>query len=376
MVGFEIDFLPVGEGERSGDAIALRYGENGVYAIHVVDGGDQRAAEALVRHIRGHYGNPRYVDHVVLTHADDDHSSGLRAVIDNFDVGAIWMNRPWLYAADTIHLFRDTRYTLDGLTRRLRSNFPILAEIDQIAAQRGIPIYEVFQGAQIGAFTVLSPTRARYISLIPHLSRTPAPAEPHPVTGGIGGLGLLSQRIPQTRGIGGLLVEAARSAAEWVAETWERETLSEDETTTESNETSVVQFASFDGWTVLLTGDAGNISLHEAANYAEPRGAGLPGLWFMQMPHHGSRHNVSPSVLNRWIGTPLAQGQSRDTTAFVSVSAGDDKRPRRKVSNAYIRRGANIHATKGSTKRHRYNMPDRPGWVASMPLEFYERVEV
>jgi hypothetical protein len=47
MVSYEVDFLAVGEGERSGDAIALRYGIDGDYTIHVVDGGDEAAGRAL-----------------------------------------------------------------------------------------------------------------------------------------------------------------------------------------------------------------------------------------------------------------------------------------------------------------------------------------
>jgi hypothetical protein len=31
MPGFEVDFLPVGEGERSGDGITVRYGEPGAF---------------------------------------------------------------------------------------------------------------------------------------------------------------------------------------------------------------------------------------------------------------------------------------------------------------------------------------------------------
>lgn len=56
QVGFEIDFLPVGEGERSGDAIAFRYGLPGSYRVMVVDGGTKASGEKLVEHIRLHYG--------------------------------------------------------------------------------------------------------------------------------------------------------------------------------------------------------------------------------------------------------------------------------------------------------------------------------
>ena len=359
MVEFEIDFLPVGDGERSGDAIALRYGEDGAYTIHVVDGGTTDAGEKLVTHITRFYGAPDYIDHVVCTHGDDDHSSGLRTVIDRFEIGAIWMNRPWLYAEEIIDLFDDDRLTVASLERRLREAYPILAEIEEIALDRSIPISEVFQGAQIGTFTVLAPSRGRYLELIPQFSRTPEAAGD--AEGGFG--------------TGGLFAEAVRRAAEWISETWGRETLEEDVETSPSNESSVIHVADFEGRKVLLTGDAGVISLHEAADYAEVFVTDLPGLWIMQIPHHGSRHNVSPSVLNRWLGEPLPRGEQRATSAFASVAKDSDTHPRRKVVNAFMRRGAKVYSTKGTTKHHYHDMPNRDGWPPAVPHEFSEEVE-
>jgi hypothetical protein len=50
-LGYEIDFLPVGNGDKSGDAIAVRYGEPGNYKVMVVDGGTKESGQALVAHI-------------------------------------------------------------------------------------------------------------------------------------------------------------------------------------------------------------------------------------------------------------------------------------------------------------------------------------
>ena len=55
-MGFEIDFLPVGEGEKSGDAIALRYGNlsgtRSEQTVLVVDGGTLDSGAALVDHVK------------------------------------------------------------------------------------------------------------------------------------------------------------------------------------------------------------------------------------------------------------------------------------------------------------------------------------
>lgn len=59
-MGYEIDFLPVGDNSKSGDAIALRYGNlygsRAEQRVVVVDGGFTDDGEALVNHIRTSWG--------------------------------------------------------------------------------------------------------------------------------------------------------------------------------------------------------------------------------------------------------------------------------------------------------------------------------
>ena len=66
---YQVDFLPVGDGAKSGDAIAMRFGDFSdamkIYVV-VIDGGFQSSGEALVSHIRTHYGT-NYVDLVVYS---------------------------------------------------------------------------------------------------------------------------------------------------------------------------------------------------------------------------------------------------------------------------------------------------------------------
>lgn len=70
---FEIDFLDV-ETAKSGDAICLRYELNGQTFIHVVDGGFQSTGDKLISHIEKYYNAPHFIDNVVVTHNDGDHS--------------------------------------------------------------------------------------------------------------------------------------------------------------------------------------------------------------------------------------------------------------------------------------------------------------
>jgi beta-lactamase superfamily II metal-dependent hydrolase len=112
----EIDFLGV-ETNKSGDAITMRYEVNGVRSVHVVDGGFIDTGDQVIDHLNTHYGTTK-VDHVVLTHSDQDHANGLRAVLEKCEVGRLWMNRPWLYAAELLPSF-PTYTSLSALERKL-----------------------------------------------------------------------------------------------------------------------------------------------------------------------------------------------------------------------------------------------------------------
>jgi len=102
------------------------------------------------------------------------------------------------------------------------------------------------------------------------------------------------------------------------------------------------------------------------------RGFDFKKLRFVQVPHHGSHHNVGPAILDRLIGTKLS-AEAHLRTAFVSAAKDAGKHPSKKVVNAFKRRGATVHATQDTIKL--YHRDSCRGWRASTPLPFYERVE-
>jgi glyoxylase-like metal-dependent hydrolase (beta-lactamase superfamily II) len=161
---FEIDFLKM-ESKKSGDAIPIRYSINGITRIHVTDGGYLETGEKVVEHINKYYGTPTTIDSIIVSHPDGDHANGLRKVIENFEISEIWMLRPWLYVDDLIDRF--TKFTnKDNLIKRLKDIYPNILAIEELAINQNIPIYEPFQGAKIGEFTVLAPSKKRYLDLV------------------------------------------------------------------------------------------------------------------------------------------------------------------------------------------------------------------
>lgn len=350
---FEIDFLDV-ESDKSGDAITIRYELGGAVYIHVVDGGFQQTGDSVIAHINAHYNNPKLINHVVATHPDGDHLGGLRKVLEAFEVGTLWMHRPWLYANELIASF-PTYKSVDALVSRLRAIYHNVAALEKIAIERGITIKEPFQGSNIGAFTVMSPTKATYLDLIVSSEKTPESVEDGKET--------------QVDIAAKKLWEALKKAVNLVAAAWGAETFSTQETSSE-NEMSVVQYAYLNGEKILLTGDAGRKALKATVDYAPSAGLTLPGVGRFQVPHHGSRRNVSTDLLDSLLGTKLAaQSSSPSFTAIVSSAKADVHHPRKSVVRAMIHRGAKVIATEGRTICcSSSNAPSR-GWtpVAAYP---------
>jgi beta-lactamase superfamily II metal-dependent hydrolase len=353
---YEVDFLPVGDG--NGDAICVRYGNDETgYWLHVIDGGFTDTADTVIRHIEAQYGGHYKISHMVLSHADNDHACGLIGILNRFEIsGAIWMNRPWRYASLILH--RYPGYTEARLVKEIRDAHPYLVELENIAARRNIEVKDVFQGAKIGPFTVLAPHVDRYIGTIADFGKTPEAKKP-------------ALTFAKT-----FIGEAIEAAAKWVNEDWDIETLSNDPDppTSASNESCVVQLGQIEGNKVLLTGDVGPIGLNEAADYAQALGLLSPPN-FVQVPHHGSRKNVTPGVLDRWLG-PIGEKGAKRGTAFCSIGKGKDDYPRGQVQNAFERRGYPVHATRTSTKTHFIGRELRDGWVTSKPEPWVSRVEL
>lgn len=109
-MGFEIDFLPVGENKKSGDAICIRFGNlqqgsrRSEQTVIVVDGGFSDDGNKIVQHVERYY-NTEEIDLVISTHPDSDHVSGLHDVLDRLTVKKLWMHQPWLHTNGIAELF-------------------------------------------------------------------------------------------------------------------------------------------------------------------------------------------------------------------------------------------------------------------------------
>ncbi|POD70905.1 hypothetical protein BKM17_23710 [Pseudomonas syringae group genomosp. 3] len=355
----EVDFLPVGEGEHSGDAIAIRWREDGEFKVMIYDGGTKEYGAKLVKHVQEHFGT-NHVDYVVNSHPDNDHAGGLIHVLETLSVGQLWLHKPWEYSDQIRHYFHDGRITDESLAKRLQQKMSAAYALEKIAEEKEIPVYEPFAGDQIGIFKVLSPTMYRYVhELVPEFQKSP------------------ELKKAQVTGLEALFDAVKGVAGDLVAALWDKEYLPETVKTSAENESSVVLFAAVGQNGYLLTGDAGINSLRESADFASGVGIDLPTrVSFVQIPHHGGRHNVSTETLNLLVGEPLPDVPDRlFRTAFVSAGKLAPRHPKKSVTNAFARRGFSVGQTKGQSIYHFTGVPRREGWGPLTYVPFYEEVE-
>ncbi|TDW97117.1 ComEC/Rec2 family competence protein [Dinghuibacter silviterrae] len=355
---YEIDFLRVGENSKSGDAIAIRLGdyENGIWKnqqVIVIDGGNAASGKAMVEHIRKYY-HTNKVSRVFLTHTDIDHAYGLRTVMEEMEVGKIWMHRPWNHWPDLKDSIKDGRITKSSFTERMREAYQYAHDLEQIALKKAIPIVAPHQGMSyvIGdspILTVLGPGKEFYLSLIQSSEKTP-PME-------------IQERLSK----GYTEVE---TTTEFEDMSFATEHLGEDGdyVTSCENNMSLVTLFQVGTDKILFTGDAGTMGLYKAIYYAIENGIDLKTLTAYQVPHHGSRRNLSKGILDH-IYAP---------SAFISCSAkGAPKHPSPIVINALLRRHTASYTTQeGDLMWRSSNLPMRPDWYSAVPASFTTWVEV
>ncbi len=181
-MAFEVDFLPVGAGEKSGDAIAVRWGNlagpRAEQKVMIIDGGTLEAGKNLVNHVQTYYGTT-FVDAVVCTHPDIDHACGLKVVLEELDFGFLLMHQPWNHASEVLDLFKNP-LTPTKLKEKLQKSITAAHDLQEVCDDKGKKVYEPFAGATWDNIRVLGPNRDYYQQLLAQFRETPAAVYPVP----------------------------------------------------------------------------------------------------------------------------------------------------------------------------------------------------
>ena len=280
------------------------------------------------------------INDLIVTHSDADHSSQICSLIKEVEVGTIWMHRPWSYVNEKFMKEGiNSPAKQNKLTQKLMLQYKHIKAIHEIAEKRGIEIKEPFAGDQIDSFLVISPSKE-----------------------------FLQQLLTESDKID----EVFKSIGEDVQETWDTELLAETCESSSENEASIVLYTECDGKGILLTGDAGVRALTGAINHLQEKASvDLRKIKFLQIPHHGSRNNVNPSILNNLLGNAVPKDSYRpQKQAIISATDVSDDHPSGIVVNAAIRRNWRVYITGQNAIRFGINISTLPGWNVAQSTDF------
>lgn len=133
----------------------------------IIDTGFTSDGEKIKKHIKDYYFVDK-VDLIIITYPDLDHIGGLKYILENMDVGELWIHRPSPHS--TMVQVDDGRVTENSKTKRLRECKAKIEEAIGIAEDKKIIIKEPFQGLNFydkyGSIKILAPTKKYYESLL------------------------------------------------------------------------------------------------------------------------------------------------------------------------------------------------------------------
>lgn len=352
--GYEVDFLPIGEKSKGGDAILVRFGNLKLakpeQKIVVIDGGYKSDGNKIIDFVQNVY-KSNVIDLVILTHPDKDHVSGLITLFECEDIiiKQLVMHRPWNNDKINVDYFVDRRITDNSLNQRLKRAFSLAYQLEQLANKSNIQITEPRLGSTFldGVIKILGPNAQLYRESLISSSKTPIQIEGYTNT-----------------------IKSFSSSSDYEYEFVDINTEIEwldDEQTSSINQTSVVTLFSFDNNDkILLTGDTGKEGLQNVYNYVNDRNIDLTNLKIFQIPHHGSRKNISPTLLDCF------------NSSFYFISCppeGDPKHPSRRLISVMYQKRLNVYKTGGLNLNYECNAPSRIGYSSASSLFFNQQIE-
>lgn len=361
--GCEVFFLRIGQhsedSSQSGDAIVLtmgnRFSKNrNDYKIIVVDGAFAEDAKTIKEHLgvigaRNGSGQLQ-IDLMISSHCDQDHVSGLIALAedDEVEIKDLWI------------------HDCNGFGSNVQCSVEQAENLVEIAKQRDIPMQEPFSNSGLSydpegidaCIEILGPSREHYEHLMSSAEK-----------------GYERGKGKNAHSIGSISAGLYGRAISVLENIFNQELLRDpnSDDTSNSNNSSTVLLLKFSPGSesealVLLTADAGVGALERAA----------PGLrkhgWhanrnskFIQVPHHGSRRNVGPSILDAILGEKDINCERG--TCCVSAHKNDESHPKRQVLNAFARRGYDHLSNEDRHICHRIgDTPNMMGWEPVSPV--------
>jgi beta-lactamase superfamily II metal-dependent hydrolase len=340
-------FFSSGNRTACADTILVNHNILGQNSCLVIDTGSRVALQTLLRYLADN--NIEVIDDIIITHSDSDHSSQVCNLLNTCKVNHIWMHTPWEHVdvkTESLNFELDLfkRYTHNELCQKLKKIYRHIEKIHNIAAERQIPVLQPYSGQHINGFLVLSPSENFFKQLIIESDK---------------------------------FADAYKSVEGEIDEFWENELLAEKCDTSSENEASVILYTECAKKGILLTGDAGVRALQHAVDHVNEHSLiNLKELSFFQVPHHGSRSNVNPHILDQILGNKIAKNEY-NPTKIAAISATDVRRehPSGMVVNAVIRRNWKVFITAEENIHFEINSAGVACRTTSKPVSFRHQVK-
>jgi hypothetical protein len=270
-----VEMLPA----RHGDALWIEYGDPGDPHHVLIDGGPRSRA---IRDLLAERVAETDLELLVVTHIDADHISGVLAVLADPAVPVsardVWFNGWEHLPSDVLGAKQGEALGAAIRRRRLSWNGDFGGRAAVVPDEGGLPVVGLPGGMEL---TLLSPTPRELAALRPVWKEEVEKA------GLVPGAAAAEAAAAHPDLLGDRPIDLDELAAEPF-----------EEDPSEANGASIAVLAEFRGKAVLLTGDAhGGVLAAGLRRLAAGRGVDRVRVDAFKLPHHGSKHNLSPEVL-------------------------------------------------------------------------------
>ena len=339
---FVIDFLYVGDG----DAIIIWARNPGdTDFVFFIDGGNAGNGEKVVKHyrdwIKPHLQTKNLVG-FINSHPHADHINGLLEIVETLKTELSFgiYNDPveCISEEHKDRIYKSYMNKEDPDITHLYETFQQVEKLNTLCSKYNIKRYLAYSDNSTlfnGAFKILSPSRDFYVNMVQHFADVDFLKKVD-----------FSKKFTTVNEI-----EESTKPCTIVDEI--------NDASPENLTSTVIQLTDSNGKKYILTGDAGV----EAFDYMEGEGFDNNNITLVQLPHHGSRRNIS----TQWIA-------KFKPAMFLASAEGNSKHPRRAVINCIKRNLPNCkvystHTTKNtlSYTTNQAAFPNR-NWGSATPL--------
>jgi beta-lactamase superfamily II metal-dependent hydrolase len=320
--GLEVDVLSVGDA----DCLLVSVWNGYLSQRILVDGGNGGDAPAIRSFLKQR--SISYLDAIVSTHFHNDHAAGLVKIVEDrsISIGSAYVQIP----QNHLQMSRVERAIkmagVSGAAQLVEKTLQMSRDLLSALRARGLTPIEPFTGVHAGPLTIVGPSQAYYQDLVQQFEDVDA-----------------LRAIDQ-----GNLTDAIESAIDdAMVKTGilSEGTLLDNPQTSPENNASVMMGTVFKSNKFLFTSDAGVPALKLGIAAYD-----LSGCYWIQVPHHGSRRNITSELIEHF----------SPRIACVSAS-GSKKHPRRAVVSAFKKAGAVVYSTHYPNPGHLWH------WVGTVP---------